>query len=486
MFAQAKDSPQSLGRIMIVEDESIIADHIATRLVKNGYTVAGILASSKEALDRIPSLMPDLILMDIRINGDADGIETANRVRERFDIPVIYLTAHSDRQTIDRAKSTGAFGFLTKPIHHTSLATSIEMALSKHRSDREARQQRAWIETVLATMGDAVAVVDGDWKVQYLNRTAEKLTGCVNAEAKDCNISIVLPLLDFEAVFRADAVPERLPEGTQASTRSGHLISVEGEIAASLDRGKVVGRILTFRDATYRHQQERKKRQEEKMQAVGRLTAGIAHDFNNLLCVILGYADLLQGSSVPGSADADALAQIRQAAETAVGITRQLVQYGRPEPIELVEIPLNQLILDTEELWRRLAGASVRWEAKLDPAVRNIRGDPGQIKQVLMNLIVNARDAMPEGGALTVETGNHEGQVVSLTVRDTGTGMSAETAEHLFEPYFTSKGCDKGTGLGLAIVYRIVSDLGGSIGTTSELGKGSAFTIYLPQKTPVV
>jgi signal transduction histidine kinase len=195
---------------------------------------------------------------------------------------------------------------------------------------------------------------------------------------------------------------------------------------------------------------------------------------------------VLQEESVPGTAAAGALAQIQQAAETAAGITRQLLQYGRPEPIQLVEIALNQLILETEGLWRRIAGSSVVWEAKLDSAVRNIRGDAGQIKQVLLNLISNARDAMPEGGVLTVETANLEGHVVSLSVRDTGKGMSAETAEHLFEPYFTTKGQGKGTGLGLSIVYRIVSGLGGTIGVTSELSRGSAFTIYLPQKTAMV
>jgi two-component system, cell cycle sensor histidine kinase and response regulator CckA len=467
---------------MIVEDEGIIASHIATRLERNGYTVAGILASSEEALDRIPSLMPDLILMDIRINGDTDGIELANKVRERFDIPIIYLTAHSDRQTIDRAKSTGAFGFLTKPIHHTSLYTSIEMALTRHRSDREARQQRAWIETVLGTMGDAVAVVDGDWRVQFLNRTAETLTGCANAEAKDRHISIVLPLMDFKAAFRADAAPEQLPEGTQASTRWGRSIPVEGEIAASLDHGKVVGRVLTFRDATYRQQRERQKRQEEKMQAVGRLTAGIAHDFNNLLFVILGGAEQLLWATPAGTPAADGLDQIKKAAETASGIIRQLVQFGRPEATEPVEIALNGLILEAEELWRRLAGGSVTLEKKLDPAVGTFWGDPGQIKQVLMNLIANARDAMPGGGVLTIETANLEGQAICLTVKDSGTGMTAETVEHLFEPYFTTKGTGQGTGLGLSIVYRIVSDLGGSIGVTSEIGKGSAFAIHLPRK----
>ena len=156
MFAPATEAHHAgLARIMIVEDEGIIAGHIATRLEKTGYTVAGIFGSSEEALAEIPDRRPDLILMDIRIKGALDGIETAARVRERFDIPVIYLTAHTDRQTIDRAKITGAFGFLTKPIHHTSLATSIEMALHKHNSEREVRQQRAWIETVLDAMGDA-------------------------------------------------------------------------------------------------------------------------------------------------------------------------------------------------------------------------------------------------------------------------------------------------------------------------------------------
>lgn len=481
MFAQVSEAHDTaLSRIMIVEDEGIIAGHIATRLQKTGYVVAGISGSSEEALAQIPDLRPDLILMDIRIKGDLDGIETAAAVRERFDIPVIYLTAHTDRHTINRAKRTGAFGFLTKPIHHTSLATSIEMALHKHSSEREVRQQRAWIETVVNTMGDAVAVVDREWKIRFVNRPAENLIGWKNAEARDCDLSTVLPLFDPASGFRTNNSPERFPEGTYAVARSGQMFPVEGEIASSLDQGKAVGRVLTFRDATQRQDEDRRKRQEEKMQAVGRLAAGISHDFNNLLFVILGYADQLLGTAGAGTPAASGLGQIKKAAETAVGITRQLVQYGRPEAAQPQDIDLNDLIRETEELWRRLAGGSIMWETRLDPTISNVRADPGQMKQVLMNLIANARDAMPRGGVLTVETKNVASSV-TITVRDTGAGMSTETVDRIFEPYFTTKGGGKGTGLGLSIVHRIVMDLGGTIRVASDIGKGSTFTIRLPR-----
>jgi hypothetical protein len=176
VFSPAQTAAATVSRILIVEDEAIIAEHIASSLLKTGYEVAGIAESSEEALAKIPGLNPDLILMDIRIKGAMDGIETTAKLRERFDIPVIYLTAHSDQETIDRAKLTGAFGFLTKPVHHTSLSTSIEMAIHKHRADRGARDQRAWMATVLGTMADAMVVIDRDRKIQFLNGPAEELT----------------------------------------------------------------------------------------------------------------------------------------------------------------------------------------------------------------------------------------------------------------------------------------------------------------------
>jgi hypothetical protein len=473
MFAASAEIPHaSAARILIVEDEGIIAGHIATRLEKTGYSVAGTLGSSEEALGQIPILNPDLILMDIHIKGEADGIETAIRVRERYDIPVIYLTAHTDQQTINRAKTTGAFGFLTKPIHHTSLATTIEMALHKHQAEREVRRQRAWLETVLGTMADAVVVTDCGGRIRFLNRPAESLTGWTDAEARDLDLSAVLSLAGLPA---DPAVPANLPAGTVAIARSGQPFPVEGEIAASMDQGRLVGRIVTFRDATSRQEEERRKRHEAKMQAVGRLAAGIAHDFNNLLFVIMGFAEELLRT---GDSSRAGLSQIKKAAEAAAGITNQLLQFGRPEPPEVQDVSLNEIIAESEQIWRRLAGSRIAFDFDLDPHPAVVRADPGKIKQVMMNLVANARDAMPNGGRLIIRTGSADG-FTTLTVSDTGVGMSQETVDRLFEPYFTTKS-GTGTGLGLSIVHRIVSDLGGSIQVESEPGKGAAFRIRLP------
>ena len=498
--APTKTPEITAARILIVEDEGIIAGHIASRLVKTGYEVAGIAESSEEALAKTEELKPELILMDIRIKGAMDGIDTAAKLRERYDIPVIYLTAHTDQQTIDRAKLTGAFGFLTKPIHHTSLATAIEMAIHKHRADRAARHHRAWMSTVLGTMADGMIVIDRDRSIQFLNKPAEALTGWTNEAALQQDISQVLPLEYFDGNAAADLLfpaseikmASRLPRGLRASRRSGSSFPVEGEIAPSVDNGIVVGSVITFRDATARQAEENELRHQHKMQAVGRLAAGIAHDFNNLLFLILGYADEMMRSPDARETDRPALNEIRKAGESAAGITRQLLRFSRKEALEKRELNLNEVIRDTEELFRRMGGPNVTWTFRLEPNLENIRGDFGQMKQILMNLCANARDAMPEGGRVTIATSNVEGpradftgsvldRFITLTVGDTGAGMSAETAEHLFEPFFTTKEPGSGTGLGLSIVHSIVTDHGGSIHVDAEPGKGAVFTIYLPQ-----
>jgi two-component system cell cycle sensor histidine kinase/response regulator CckA len=488
------------ARILIVEDEGIIAGHIASRLLKIGYSVAGIAESSEEAIATVRELAPDLILMDIRIKGSMDGIETAAALRETFDIPVVYLTAHTDQQTIDRAKLTGAFGFLTKPIHHTSLATTIEMAIHKHRADRETRHQRAWMATVLGTMADAMIVIDLDREIQYLNRPAEELTGWANADARGRDIAMILPLRDSESSAEANDVlfppssprtPSPMRQGLPAGKRSGKWFPVEGDLAPSIDGGRVVGAVITFRDATRRQAQEIERRQQSKMQAVGRLAAGITHDFNNLLFIILGYTEEMLHSSSLSDHDMGALNEIRKAGENAAHITQQLLKFTRRDPVEKVDVNLNDVIRSSEEHFRRLGGNSVRWQFRLGQDLRVVRADPGQLKQVLMNLVANARDAMPDGGKVTIETVNVNGPggasapdsretFVGLSVSDTGDGMDSKTAEHMFEPFYTTKERGSGTGLGLSIVHSIVTDLGGTINVESEPGKGATFTIYIP------
>lgn len=495
-------APTRTARILIVEDEGIIAGHLASRLLKTGYSVAGIAESSDEALATVRELSPDLILMDIRIKGAMDGIQTAAKVRETCDIPIIYLTAHSDQTTVDRAKMTEASGFLTKPIHQTSLATSIEMAIHKHRAERAERHQRAWMSTVLGTMADAMVVVDGNRKIQFMNGPAEQLTGWKNDEIREREIAMVLPLRHavtdeeanqtFSPTSDEQQLPRQIPRGLMAGVRSGQWFPIEGEIAPSLDGGKVVGAVVTFRDATARRAEESENRHQYKMQAVGRLAAGIAHDFNNLLSTILGYADeMLNATGSFRDSEVHSLMEIRKAGENAASLTQQLLKFSRKEPLLKVNLDVSEVIREIEELIRRLGGSSIIWQFRLDSSVAEVRADRGQLKQVVMNLAANARDAMPHGGRVTIETANIDvpqtggsaniwRAFVALSVTDTGAGMSTETAEQLFDPFFTTKQTGNGTGLGLSIVHSIVSDLGGTIHVDSEPGKGATFTVYLP------
>ena len=500
MILSAPQLAATPARILIVEDEGLVADDLSDLLSTNGYAVAGIAESSQSALSQVEDLKPDLILMDIRIKGALDGIETAAKLRERFDIPVVYLTAHTDNRTVDRAKMTGAFGFLTKPIDSRSLTITIEMAIHKHRADRTIRHQRSWMAAALGTMANAMAVIDRGGKIQFLNGPAEALTGWTNEQSRGMDIAAILPLKDAVSglnkgeVLAPPSEPRPhswLPRHLIASKRSGEPFAVAGAISASVEGGMVVGAVITFHDATVRNAQDNEIRHKDKMEAVGRLAAGIAHDFNNLLFVIIELTEemLLNASD---EADLRSLHEIRQAGKTAATITQQLLSFSRKNPVEKQDIDLNAIIRDTEELLRRVGGPSLVWKLNLHRETRAIRADPGQLKQVLMNLVANARDATPGAGSITIETSNVDirhaeftsetgDDFVSLSVTDTGTGMSADTAERLFEPFFTTKARGSGTGLGLSIVHSIVMDHGGTIHVDSAPGSGTTFTICLPR-----
>lgn len=316
----------------------------------------------------------------------------------------------------------------------------------------------------------------------------------------------------------ATLCPDILNEAEFPAIHAAHQANLHGGIAFPIHTGKEILGIMEFLAYEVLHPAvpkleriselgamisqflnrkdlERQLRQAQKMEALGRMAGGIAHDFNNLLTIINSWAELLMEEPGLTSRAQRGMSQIKEAGTKATGLTRQLLAFTRRQIVERQSLNLNDRVTDIVELMKRVIGEDIDLVLSLDPTLGRIKADPGQIEQVVMNLVVNARDAMPQGGRLDVETGEvllaHSdpfwadpltpGPYVTLVVRDTGCGMDADTLAHVFEPFFTTKELGKGTGLGLSTVYGIVRQSGGTVGIKSERGTGTTFTIYLPR-----
>jgi hypothetical protein len=498
-------------RILIVEDEILVARDLEQQLAALGYQIVGIAATGARALQLVAETQPHLILMDIRLQGALDGITTAEQIRQQYLLPVVYLTAHTDSATVERARITEPFGYILKPFEERELRTIIEMALYKHAAERKLRASERRFATTLRSIGDAVIATDEQGFVTYMNPTAEAITGWPLTDAQGqpaANIFRIIhettrqPAENPVTRVLLERAVVRLPNQTLLLTRDGQEIPVDDSASPILDdQGNCTGAVLVFHDITERrlaeervHASEQQVRQVQKMEAIGQLAAGIAHDFNNMLTVINGYSSLLLAGKEPGPNWRKYLERIETAGKRAEALTRQLLTFSRRQMVQPRVLNLNQIVLTMEQMFSRLLGDHIQTITKLDPTVAPVRADGGQIEQVLMNLAVNARDAMPDGGAITLQTSNliltydqamsfpdlEPGLYAALTVQDTGCGMTAHVKAHLFEPFFTTKERDKGTGLGLATVYGIIKQCNGHITVKSEVNQGTAFTIYLP------
>ncbi len=327
--------------------------------------------------------------------------------------------------------------------------------------------------------------VTGHSHEEVIGRTSLEMKFWVKPEERALFIETVLregSVRDLEIAFRTKSGEIRV------AVDSAEIIEVDGQKCA----------IAIFRDITDQKSLEKQLRQTQKMEAVGQLTGGIAHDFNNLLSVIIGYSEILEQRLPMGDPLLRECLQIKKAGQSAASLTRQLLAFSRQQVLEPKVLGLNEIVLNVEKMLQRLIGEHIDLRTNLDPMLGSVKADQTQIEQVIINLAVNARDAMPHGGKLLIETANVDldedyarlhppqlpGSYVLLTVADTGVGMQAETLAHIFEPFFTTKEIGKGTGLGLSTVYGIVRQSGGHIWVYSEPGLGTTFKIYLPLVNP--
>jgi PAS domain S-box-containing protein len=356
------------------------------------------------------------------------------------------------------------------------------------------RASEAYHRTILENIGDAVFITDASGRYLDVNPRACELTGYTHEELVGLHVSdTYVPDERAEVagrLARAQAGKVQFAE-RQLLRKDGSVVLVEVS-ARPLPDGRL---LATLRDITERRTLEQQLRQAQKMEAVGRLAGGVAHDFNNLLTAIFGYAEFAAEDLPADSPVREDIEEIRKAAQRASSLTRQLLAFSRQQVLEPVVLNLNELVRDLEKMLRRLIGEDVEMDLRLSEGLANVRADPGQLNQVLLNLVVNARDAMPTGGRLLIETQDAElnedyveqhqpvvpGAYVLLAVSDTGSGMTPDVKSHLFEPFFTTKEKGKGTGLGLSTVYGIVKQSGGYIWAYSEVGVGTTFKIYLPR-----
>jgi two-component system cell cycle sensor histidine kinase/response regulator CckA len=379
-------------------------------------------------------------------------------------------------------------------------ALSVERNITARKQAEERLRMTAHMLDAAPT---SIVVHDMDGRILYGNRQACELHGCSPEEFLGRNVQDQLPADDPLFLTRI----RQIQEAGQASFEVAHLrqdgATIPLHIRAHMTEWEGNPAVLSVQiDLTERRKAEKALREAEeqfrqvqKLEAVGQLAGGVAHDFNNILMAQLGYCELMRGGLKDEDPLAKDLAQIKACAERAAGLTRQLLAFSRKQALQPRVLDLNAVVGDIEKMLRRLIGEDIDFVTKLSADLGRVQADPGQIEQVIMNLVVNARDAMPNGGKLTIETGNVDldeeyarshvsvvpGRYAMLAVSDTGCGMDAATKSRIFEPFFTTKGKDKGTGLGLATVYGIVKQSGGNIWAYSELGKGTSFKIFLPR-----
>jgi len=414
-----------------------------------------------------------------RIAGRLEKLDVASRALARGEFQHQVVVGGNDEIT----RLSGAFN---------------NMASRLRRLYEELQRSEAHFRALIENARDFILLVDADGTVRYASPSMEREfagDGSLIGE----NILSLAESADSEAVRAllapiAAGVPQRSVEFHMRSV-DGTMRTLETHRSQLLQDSAIAGIVFNTRDITERKAMEERLRQAQRMEAIGTLSGGIAHDFNNLLTIIRGYAHQLLGSRLDTEKAHAQVERIDEAAERAAALTSQLLAFSRRQVLQPKIFDLNTLTTGLDQMLRRLIGEHIEMNTAVENGSCLVQADTGQIEQVIMNLVINARDAMPDGGKLTLETANvaldaayaakheeaHPGPYVMLAISDTGVGMDAQTQARIFEPFFTTKGLGKGTGLGLSTAYGIVKQSGGHIWVYSEPGRGSTFKVYLPR-----
>jgi two-component system, cell cycle sensor histidine kinase and response regulator CckA len=501
-------------RILIVEDEGMVAMDLDERLTQMGYEVLAIADTAADAVTMAQSLKVDLILMDIHLRGEGDGIDAAGQLRKTVDVPVIFVTAHADDTTLQRAGQTEPFGYVLKPFDERELRATIEMAMYRHRAERRLRKMERWLSTTMQSIGDGIIATDSEGRITFLNAMGEALTGWSRGEAVGRHLSEVFVIEEEEP--SANILPElleqalhhglvvNLGENRFLRQRNGERLALDDSIAPIRnDDAAITGCVVIFRDATERKgaEEERRKLVEkmhetQRFESLGVLASGIAHDFNNFLTAVTLNASYGETMSGGNPLLQSCLRDIAVAGERAAQLCNQMLVYAGKGPVKHELIELNGFTRETAHLLELAIGRKSALALDLAGELPPVSADRSQLQQVITNLIINASEALNgRSGEIAVRTrlarverealarcqigaNLPASDYVVLEVSDRGCGMSPETLAHIFDPFFTTK--FTGRGLGLAAVSGILGTHGGALAVESRLGTGTTFRIFLP------
>ena len=482
--------------ILVVDDDAQMLRTIKDILRLRGYS-AIIAATGGQALEitREMKEAPAVALVDLQLP-DMDGIELIRRLREiAATTEVVILTGNASIDSAVRALREHSNDYLVKPVQPDNLVGTIERASERWQRRRAVlamRESEERLRLIFDHVSDALFIADDSGRIIDANPAACALTSQSLETIQTLTMSQVLP--ESSPLDAAeDSVTSSSDSSGITSRRNGHSDNRVLDVRSAAFAPGVL--VYTVRDLTRQRKLEDQLVQAQKMEAVGQLAGGVAHDFNNLLTVIMSYSSMLLADMGANDATRGDIQEISDAAQRAAALTRQLLAFSRKQVLQIRAVNVNAVVVDVERMLRRLIGEDILLTTHLDPDLALINADPGQLEQVLINLAVNARDAMPGGGDLTITTDNAElseehrerhlgaaaGKYVMLAVTDTGSGMTKEVQQRLFEPFYTTKGVGKGTGLGLATVHGIVKQCGGDVYVYSEIGHGTTFKVYFPR-----
>ena len=496
-------------RVLFVEDREKDVELLVLELRRGGYDLVQERVDTPEAFGAALERQGwDIILCDYQMPRFDAPAALALAKERKVDIPFIVVSGTVGEETAVEALRAGAHDFMTKD-RLSRLLPAIDRELREAFGRAERRraesallekeaQYRQIVESVRAVVWRADART---FQFTFVSPEAEKILGYpmrMWLEEPSFWSDHIHPddRAWATALYRRNTEEKRDHQFEyRLVAADGHAVWFQDLVRVVVEGDEVRELVGIMIDVTERRHLEDQLRQSQKLEAVGQLAGGVAHDFNNLLGVITGYSDLALREIDPEHRAHRRVEQIRKAAERAAALTRQLLAFSRKQVLQPRVLALNAVVADVEKMLRRLIGEHIQLVTVLSEDLGTVKADPGQIEQVLVNLAVNARDAMPGGGKLVIETANtdlDEGYVrahadarpgphVVLSVSDTGHGMDARTLSRVFEPFFTTKGPDKGTGLGLSTVYGVVKQSGGHVTAYSEPGHGTTFKVYLPR-----